>query len=122
MARVTEFPRSLAGLSGALRAGEVSPVEVTEGMLDRIGADRTNAFITVTAERAMEDARRAEAEMSAGRDGGPAPGGAPPGPGRPGPPRLSRWRRSGRWRTPEGRRRRSRPAGTAARCTGCPSQ
>ena len=74
MARITEFPRSLAGLSGALRAGEVSPVEVAEGMIDRIGADRTNAFITVTAERAMEDARRAEAEISAGRYRGPLHG------------------------------------------------
>ena len=74
MARITEFPGSLAGLSSALRAGEVSPVEVTEGMLDRIGADETNAFITVTAERAMEDARRAEAEISAGRYRGPLHG------------------------------------------------
>ena len=74
MARITEFPGSLAGLSSALRAGEVSPVEVTEGMLDRIGADRTNAFITVTTERAMEDARRAEAEISAGRYRGPLHG------------------------------------------------
>src|SRR4028119_1614822 len=74
MARITEYPRSLAGLSGALRTGEVSPVEVTEGMLDRIGADRTNAFITVTAERAMEDARRAEAEISGGRYRGPLHG------------------------------------------------
>src|SRR4028119_271321 len=67
MARITEFPGSLAGLSGALRAGEVSPVEVTEGMLDRIGADRTTAFITVTAGRALEDARRAG--RGAGRGG-----------------------------------------------------
>ena len=74
MARRTEFPGSLAGLSGALRAGEVSPVEVTEAMLGRIGADETNAFITVTAERAMEDARRAEAEISAGRYRGPLHG------------------------------------------------
>src|SRR4028118_1069930 len=74
MARVTEFPRSLAGLSGALRAGEVSPVEVTEGMLGRIELDETNAFITVTAERAMEDARRAEAEISGGRYRGPLHG------------------------------------------------
>src|SRR4028118_1492762 len=74
MARIPEYPRSLAGLSDALRTGEVSPVEVTEGMLDRIGADRTNAFITVTAERAMEYARRAEAEIAAGRYRGPLHG------------------------------------------------
>ena len=74
MALRTEFPGSLAGLSRALRSGEVSPVEVTEGLLDRIGADQTNAFITVTAERAMEDAGRAEAEISAGRYRGPLHG------------------------------------------------
>ena len=74
MARRTEFPHSLAGLSRAVRDGEVSPVEVTEGMLGRIGADETNAFITITAERAMEDARRAEAEISAGRHRGPLHG------------------------------------------------
>ena len=74
MARKTEFPVSLAGLSRALRAGEVSPVEVTEALLGGIELDRTNAFITVTAERAMEDARRAEAEISAGRYRGPLHG------------------------------------------------
>ena len=74
MARRTEFPGSLAGLSRALGAGEVSPVEVTEALLGRIELDETNAFITVTAERAMEDARRAEAEISAGRHRGPLHG------------------------------------------------
>ena len=74
MARRTEFPGSLAGLSRALRAGEVSPVEVTEALLGRIDLDGTNAFITVAAERAMEDARRAEAEISAGRQRGPLHG------------------------------------------------
>jgi aspartyl-tRNA(Asn)/glutamyl-tRNA(Gln) amidotransferase subunit A len=74
LARKTEFPVSLAGLSRALRAGEVSPVEVTEALLGGIELDRTNAFITVTAERAMEDARRAEAEISAGRYRGPLHG------------------------------------------------
>jgi aspartyl-tRNA(Asn)/glutamyl-tRNA(Gln) amidotransferase subunit A len=74
LARGTEYPGSLAGLSRALRAGEVSPVEVAEALLGRIEADETNAFITVTAERAMEDARRAEAEISAGRHRGPLHG------------------------------------------------
>lgn len=74
MARRTDFAGSLAGLSRALRAGEVSPVEVTEALLGRVELDETNAFITVTAERAMEDARRAEAEISAGRYRGPLHG------------------------------------------------
>jgi aspartyl-tRNA(Asn)/glutamyl-tRNA(Gln) amidotransferase subunit A len=74
LASVTEFSGSIAGLSRALRAGEVSPVEVAEASLARIEGDETNAFITVTAERAMEDARRAEAEISAGRHRGPLHG------------------------------------------------
>ena len=74
MARRTEFPRSLAGLSRALRAGEVSPVEVTEWSLGLIELDETNAFITVAAERAVEDARRAEREISGGRYLGPLHG------------------------------------------------
>jgi len=47
---------------------------VTEALLGRIELDETNAFITVTAERAMEDARRAEAEISGGRSRGPLHG------------------------------------------------
>jgi len=74
LARRTEFPGSIAGLARALRAGEVSPVEVAEASLGRIEGDETNAFITVTAERAMEDARRAEREISAGRHRGPLHG------------------------------------------------
>src|ERR671916_45963 len=70
----SEFPHSLAGLSRAVRAGEVSPVEVTEALLGRIDLDETNAFITVAAGRAMEDARRAEAEISVGRHRGPLHG------------------------------------------------
>lgn len=68
------LPASLAGLSRALRERAVSPVEVTEGLLERIGRDKTNAFITVAAERAIEDARRAEAEIGAGGWRGPLHG------------------------------------------------
>ena len=74
MARRTEFPQSLAGLSRAVWDGEVSPVEVTAALLARIDLDETNAFITVSAERAMDDARRAKAEISAGRHRGPLHG------------------------------------------------
>jgi aspartyl-tRNA(Asn)/glutamyl-tRNA(Gln) amidotransferase subunit A len=44
------------------RSGEVSPVEVTEAVLARIEQynPSLNAFITVTAERAMQDARKSE--------------------------------------------------------------
>ena len=74
MVRRTELPGSLTGLSRALRTWEISPVEVTEALLARIESDGTNAFITVTAERAMEDARRAETEISAGAYRGPLHG------------------------------------------------
>ena len=74
MVRRTELPGSLTGLSRALRTREISPVEVTEALLARIESDGTNAFITVTAERAMEDARRAETEISAGAYRGPLHG------------------------------------------------
>src|SRR6185503_2752718 len=42
--------------------GEVSAVELAEALLERIEATREiNAFITVTAERALADARRIDA-------------------------------------------------------------
>ena len=74
MSRDPDLPRSLAELSRALRARELSPVEVAEASLARIEADETNAFITVTAGRAMEDARRAEGEILAGEYRGPLHG------------------------------------------------
>lgn len=43
-------------------------------MLGRIEGDETNSFITVTAERALEEASRAEVEIMAGRRRGPLHG------------------------------------------------
>ena len=67
---------TLATLSKALAARNVSPIEVTEACLDRI--DRVNrhinAFITVTPERALADARRAEREIARGVRRGPLHG------------------------------------------------
>src|SRR5690349_14339894 len=50
----------------------LSPVELTQAKLDRIEQldSQLNAFITVTAERAMEEARAAESEIVAGRHRG----------------------------------------------------
>jgi Asp-tRNA(Asn)/Glu-tRNA(Gln) amidotransferase A subunit family amidase len=47
---------------------ELSPVEVTEATLDRIESlnPSLNAYVTVTAERAMESARVAEAQYLLG--------------------------------------------------------
>ena len=67
---------SIARVSRALRERVISPVELTQAYLRRIEAlnPRINAFITVTGERALEDARRAEAELMAGTDRGPLHG------------------------------------------------
>lgn len=71
---VNDIPTTLAALSKALREKLLSPVEVAEACLRRIEADDTNAFITVTAERAMEEAARAEKEILAGEHRGPLHG------------------------------------------------
>ncbi|HYG69887.1 MAG TPA: amidase [Anaeromyxobacteraceae bacterium] len=66
----------VVGLGKLLRAGELGPVALAEAYLDRIAKlnGRLNAFVTVTPERALEDARRAEAEIAAGRWRGPLHG------------------------------------------------
>ncbi|MEE2657468.1 MAG: amidase [Candidatus Latescibacterota bacterium] len=66
MARL-EFP-TLIELSALLRRGELSPVELTEHYLDRIGQynPTLNAYIEVTAERARATAHAAEASLAAG--------------------------------------------------------
>jgi len=63
--------RSVAELARGLRNREFSSEEVTRHFLERIvsGNARLNAFVTVTGERALEDARRADAEIAAGRGG-----------------------------------------------------
>jgi aspartyl-tRNA(Asn)/glutamyl-tRNA(Gln) amidotransferase subunit A len=67
---------SAVELSGLLRAREVSPVELTEAYLARIDrvAPTLNAFVTVTRERALSEARAAEAELAQGRWRGPLHG------------------------------------------------
>ncbi len=62
---------------GALiRAGKLSPVELTEAYLARIDAlnPRTNAFITVTADHARAQAAEAEREIGRGHYRGPLHG------------------------------------------------
>ena len=68
------LPRSLATLSRELGERRLSPVEVVKTLLARIESDETNAFITVTAERALEEASLAEREITAGRHHGPLHG------------------------------------------------
>lgn len=59
-----------------IAAGDLSPVELTRAYLQRIEAfgQRVNAYITVTAEQALAQARSLEAELAAGRRRGPLHG------------------------------------------------
>jgi aspartyl-tRNA(Asn)/glutamyl-tRNA(Gln) amidotransferase subunit A len=68
---VSLHTRSLAELAAGLRAKEFSAVELARHFLARIEqADAgLNAFVTVTAERALADAARADADRAAGRAG-----------------------------------------------------
>jgi aspartyl-tRNA(Asn)/glutamyl-tRNA(Gln) amidotransferase subunit A len=70
------LPRSLTALSRAFREKHLSPVEVVRALLERIEAtDKSlGAFVTVTGERALEEAARAEEEIAAGRYRGPLHG------------------------------------------------
>jgi aspartyl-tRNA(Asn)/glutamyl-tRNA(Gln) amidotransferase subunit A len=56
------------------RRRDLSPIEVTGAILERIGRlnPRLNAYLTVTVERALEDARRAERAYDGG-NGEPGP-------------------------------------------------
>jgi len=67
---------SIARAARVLRAGELSPLELTDAYLRRIEQldPRLNAYLTVTAERAREDAQRATDELAAGRARGPMHG------------------------------------------------
>ncbi len=62
------FYSSATELIERYRARELSPVEVAQATLDRIEAlnPKLNAFVTVTPERALEDARRAEEAYTSG--------------------------------------------------------
>jgi aspartyl-tRNA(Asn)/glutamyl-tRNA(Gln) amidotransferase subunit A len=63
-------------LSARIRARRLSPVELTEGYLDRIGrlGPGLNAFETVTADLARAQAREAESEILRGKWRGPLHG------------------------------------------------
>ena len=67
---------SAAELAAEYRARRLSPVEVATAALERIAAEDAalDSFLTVTGERALEDARRAESDFAAGRDRGPMQG------------------------------------------------
>jgi aspartyl-tRNA(Asn)/glutamyl-tRNA(Gln) amidotransferase subunit A len=66
----------LAEVSKAVQKKEVSPVELTRACLERIEQlnPKLNAFITVTEGSALEEARKAEAEITRGEWKGPLHG------------------------------------------------
>jgi aspartyl-tRNA(Asn)/glutamyl-tRNA(Gln) amidotransferase subunit A len=63
-------------LAGLVRSGQVSPMELADTCLRRLETlgPRYNAVVTLTRERAMEQARKAEREIAAGRYRGPLHG------------------------------------------------
>ena len=63
-------------LGRRLRSGETTPTALAEFFIDRLETvgRRFNAVVTITRERAMRDARLAEAELAAGYDRGPLHG------------------------------------------------
>src|SRR5438477_6116674 len=67
---------TIAAAAEQLRTRKLSPVELTEQCLAAIERlqPRLNAFISVTADLAQEQARAAESEIDAGRYRGPLHG------------------------------------------------
>jgi aspartyl-tRNA(Asn)/glutamyl-tRNA(Gln) amidotransferase subunit A len=67
---------SIAEASQRIAAGELSPVELTRAYLARIESldRRVNSYVTVTADRALEQARALEAELLRGGPRGPLHG------------------------------------------------
>src|SRR5262249_45099372 len=59
---------TIAEAAAAIAARRLSPVELTEAVLARIAAGdgSLNSYVLVTAERALADAGKAEAEIAAG--------------------------------------------------------
>src|SRR5436190_171512 len=72
-ARLPGTAESIATSGQELRSGRISSVELTRTALDRIEAYSTalNAVVTVTAELALEAARRADRDLRAGCCRGP---------------------------------------------------
>ncbi|GAB3438550.1 amidase [Massilia solisilvae] len=66
----------MSELSQLMRSGEISPVEVTQAQLARIGQldGSLNSYAWVAAEQALAQARQAEAELARGQWRGPLHG------------------------------------------------
>jgi aspartyl-tRNA(Asn)/glutamyl-tRNA(Gln) amidotransferase subunit A len=73
---VPEIPLTIADAAAALRAGELTAVQLTTELLARATAefDRLGAFVTLTGETALTAAEAADADLAAGTDRGPLQG------------------------------------------------
>ena len=67
---------SITEMGNLLRSGSVTAEALARDALGRVAQrdSALHAFVLVTEDRALEDARRADAELKAGRDRGPFPG------------------------------------------------
>jgi len=67
---------TIEDIGAKIRAGEISSEALTVSILERIDRlnETLNAYITVTADTALEQAKRADEEMRAGNDRGPLHG------------------------------------------------
>lgn len=67
---------SIGELGQQLRAGQLTSVKLTEYFLDRLKrfGPKFNAVVMLTADRAMEEANQADADLAAGKDRGPLHG------------------------------------------------
>ncbi|MEU3549865.1 amidase [Streptomyces longwoodensis] len=70
------YELSLSAAADAIRARQLSPVELADSVLERIEEvdPRLQAYVTVTAEHARRAAREAEGDIAAGRYRGPLHG------------------------------------------------
>jgi aspartyl-tRNA(Asn)/glutamyl-tRNA(Gln) amidotransferase subunit A len=68
--------RTIRELGADLRAGRLSAVTLAEASLERLETigGKLNAVVTLTRERALDQAQRADRELKAGRDRGPLHG------------------------------------------------
>ncbi|MEE8482368.1 MAG: amidase family protein [Acidiferrobacterales bacterium] len=64
------FQKTIAELHAALKAKEISSVELTQLYLDRIAAHKNvNAYITVTSDSALAQAKAADKILASGKGG-----------------------------------------------------
>ncbi|GAA2327107.1 amidase [Streptomyces cuspidosporus] len=70
------YELSLTAASEAIRTRKLSPVELVDSVLDRLGTvePQLEAYVTVTPEQARRAAREAERDLAAGRRRGPLQG------------------------------------------------